>query len=218
MTSETLIIVLIRLIIPLSIPRWPLLGGILSLVADALDIVLATLLNRYAHLGGLWDYHQLDKYLDTYYLAIEAGVAQRWASLPRWTATGLFGYRLIGVILFEVTDIRVFLFFFPAVFENFFLFYAALLQFFPQYDLTPRRLGVWLVILLVPKMAQEYVLHYARLLDDVVAVDVIRDISEAIIDWFRDRLGLSIWWPLLRSRAVMLAVRFVLPRHSGIGG
>ncbi len=45
-------------------------------------------------------------------------------------------------------------------------------------------------------------LHYARLLDDIVAVDVIRDISEAIIDWFRDRLGLSIWWPLLRGRAI----------------
>ncbi len=197
MTSETLIIVLIRLVIPLSIPRWPLLGGILSLIADALDIVLATLLNRYADLGGLWNYHQLDKYLDTYYLAIEVGVAQRWESLPRWTATALFGYRLIGVMLFEVTNIRVFLFFFPAVFENFFLFYAAVLQFLPQYVLTPRRLVVWLVILLVPKLAQEYVLHYARLLDDVVAVDVVEDVSRAIIDWFRDRLGLSVWRPQL---------------------
>ncbi len=197
MTAETLIIVLIRLIIPLSIPRWPLLGGVLSLIADALDIVLATLLNRYAGLDGLWNYHQLDKYLDTYYLAIEVGVAQRWESLPRWTASALFGYRLIGVVLFEVTNIRVFLFFFPAVFENFFLFYAAVLQFVPQYVLTPRRLGVWLVILLIPKLAQEYVLHYARLLDDVVAVDVIKDVSRAIIDWFRDRLGLSVWRPQL---------------------
>ena len=183
MTAETLIIILIRLIVPLTIFRWPLAGGVLALIADALDIVLATLLD----LGGLWNYHNLDKYLDTYYLTIEVIVAQRWEALPRWTATALFGYRVIGVILFEATNIRMFLFFFPSLFENFFLFYAAAQQFFPQYELTERRLALWLAVLLVPKMVQEYFLHYQRALDDVVAVDVIKDISRAIIDWFRDR-------------------------------
>ncbi len=190
MTAETLIIVVIRLLVPLTILRWPLAGGILSLIADALDIVLATLL----HLGGLWNYHSLDKYLDTYYLALEVVVAQRWAFLPRWTATGLFGFRAIGVVLFEVTNSREFLFFFPALFENFFLFYAVVLQFFPRYVLTPRRLAFWLSILLVPKMVQEYFLHYERALDDVVAVDVIEDVARAIIDWFRGGFGLLVLW------------------------
>ena len=183
MTAETLIIVAIRLLVPVTILRWPLLGGVLSLIADALDIVLATLLD----LGGLWNYHDLDKYLDMYYLTFEVVVAQRWDELPRWTATALYGYRLIGVILFEATNIRVFLFFFPSLFENFFLFYAAVQQFFPAYELTPRRLALWLVVLLIPKMVQEYFIHYQRALDDVVAVDVIEDVSGAIIDWFRDR-------------------------------
>ena len=191
MTAETLIIVLIRLVVPLTIVRWPLLGGLLSLLADALDIVLATLLD----LGGLWNYHSLDKLLDTYYFAIEAIVAQRWAALPRWTATGLFAFRLVGVVLFESTNSRLFLFFFPALFENFFLFYAALLRFFPRYVLTPRRLALWLAILLVPKMIQEYVIHYERLLDDVVAVDVIKDVSRTIIDWFRAAFGALRFWP-----------------------
>ena len=190
MTAETLIIILIRLIVPLTILRWPLAGGVLALIADALDIVLATLLD----LGGLWNYHDLDKYLDTYYLTIEVIVAQRWADLPRWTATALFGYRVIGVILFEATNIRMFLFFFPSLFENFFLFYAAAQQFFPQYELTERRLALWLAVLLVPKMVQEYFLHYQRALDDVVAVDVIEDISRAIIDWFRDRFRPLAGW------------------------
>ena len=194
MTAETLIIVVIRLLVPLTILRWPLVGGILSLLVDALDVVLATLL----HLGGLWNYHSLDKYLDTYYLALEVVVAQRWLGLPRWTATGLFAFRAVGVVLFEVTNTRMFLFFFPALFENFFLFYVALLRFFPRYLLTPRRLVLWLGILLIPKMAQEYALHYARWLDDVVAVDVIKDVSRAIIDWFRGLSGLLGWlrWPL----------------------
>lgn len=187
MTAETLLIIGLRLVIPLTILRWPLLGGVLALIADALDVVLATLVD----LGGLWNYHQLDKYLDTYYLALEAIVAQRWETLPRWTATGLFGYRLVGVVLFEITNVRMILFFFPALFENFFLFYAVLLQFFPQYDLTPRRLVMWLAILLVPKMIQEYVIHYQRWLDDVVAVDVIKDIYYEVTGWF----GLTIRWP-----------------------
>jgi hypothetical protein len=186
--ANTIVLIVIRLIVPISIFRWPFLGAVLAVVADALDIVIATLLRRYLDAGPLWNYHQLDKYLDTYYLAIEVLVAQRWAELPRWTANVLFGYRLIGVVLFEVTDIRVFLFVFPALFDFYFLFYAGVRQFLPQYELTPRRLAIWLVVLLVPKLAQEYVIHYARLLDDVVAVDVIEDVASAVIDWFRDRL------------------------------
>ena len=186
MTAETLLIVGLRILLPLTILRWPLAGGILALVADALDIVLASLVD----LGGLWQYHNLDKFLDTYYLALEAIVAQRWTALPRWTATLLFAYRLTGVALFEVTNIRLFLFFFPALFENFFLFYAALLRFFPEYDLTPRRLAFWLAILLVPKMVQEYVLHYKQWLDDVVAVEVIEDVVRTVLGWFG-----AIRWP-----------------------
>ncbi len=180
MTQETLLIIALRILLPLTILRWPLAGGIIALLADALDIVFASLID----LGGLWQYHNLDKYLDTYYLALEAIVAQRWAPIPRTAATVLFVYRLTGVVLFEVTNIRLFLFFFPALFENFFLFYAALLRFAPDYELTMRRLGMWLAILLVPKMIQEYVLHYQQWLDDVVAVDVIEDVTRSILGWF----------------------------------
>ena len=83
MTTETLLIVALRLILPLTILRWPLAGGILALAADALDVVFASLVD----LGGVTSYHSLDKYLDTYYLGLEAIVAQRWLALPRWTAT-----------------------------------------------------------------------------------------------------------------------------------
>lgn len=189
MTAETLLIIVLRVLLPLTILRWPLAGGILALAADALDIVFASLVD----LGGLWQYHNLDKYLDTYYLALEAIVAQRWTALPRWTATLLFAYRLTGVVLFEVTNIRLFLFFFPALFENFFLFYAALLRFFPEYNLTPRRLAFWLAILLVPKMVQEYVLHYQQWLDDVVAVEVIEDVVRTSYDWLGKPFGVIRW-------------------------
>src|SRR3990172_6042007 len=185
MTAEVLIVVGIRLIVPLTILRWPFVGAVLSLIADALDIILIQLLD----LGGVGDYQRLDKYLDTYYLTLEAVVAQSWPSLPRWTATVLYGYRMVGVLLFEATNVRVLLFVFPNLFENFFLFYLIEQKFFPNYPFTPRRVAFWLGVLLIPKMAQEYVIHYARLLDDLVAVDIIADVGRAVIDWFGDRAG-----------------------------
>ncbi len=190
MTLNTLVFVLIRGIVPFSILRSPLWGGIASLIADALDVVWATLLVRYVpHAGDVWSYHRLDKYMDMYYYCFELAVAQRWQGLPRLIASLLFVDRSIGFVLFETTNIRVFLFFFPNLFENFFLFYAAVLRFFPRYDLTPRRLAAWLIVLLIPKMAQEYALHYKHWLDNVVAVDVISNVSHAIIDWFRRVFG-----------------------------
>jgi hypothetical protein len=184
--ATTFIVVAIRLVVPLSIFRWPFFGAVASIIADALDIVIITLLHRYAGLAAVWNYHELDKYLDTYYLAIEVIVAQRWPELPSWIAGALFVDRLIGVVLFESTGIRVFLFAFPALIDFYFLFYTGARQFAPDYELTPRRLFAWLAVLLIPKMAQEYALHYARLLDNVVAVDVIRHVSETIIRWLRD--------------------------------
>ena len=184
--ATTLIVVAIRVVVPLSIFRWPFFGAVASIIADALDIVLVTLLHRYAGLPPVWSYHEFDKYLDTYYLAIEVFVAQRWPELPRWIASVLFVDRLIGFALFEATGVRVFLFAFPALIDFYFLFYTAARQFAPSYELTPRRHVAWLIILLIPKMFQEYAIHYARWLDDIVAVDVIREVSEAIILFFRD--------------------------------
>jgi hypothetical protein len=189
MTATTWVIVVFRLLVPLSIFRWPFIGAVLSIVADALDIVIATLMMRYLHAGDVWSYHELDKYLDTYYLFIECLVAQRWPALPRWTANVLFCYRVIGVVVFEVTDARVLLFVFPAIFDFYFLFYAGVTQYLPQYEITPRRLFFWLAVLLIPKMAQEYAIHYKRWLDDIVAVDVMSDVTNAILDWFRRVFG-----------------------------
>lgn len=189
MTATTWVIVVYRLLVPLTIFRWPFLGAVLSIVADALDIVIATLMIRYLDAGDVWSYHEFDKYLDTYYLFIECLVAQRWPALPRWTANALFSYRVIGVVAFEVTDARWLLLVFPALFDFYFLFYAGVTQYLPQYEITPRRLFFWLAVLLVPKLAQEYAIHYKRWLDNVVAVDVVNNVYDAISHWFRRVFG-----------------------------
>jgi hypothetical protein len=80
------------------------------------------------------------------------------------------------------------LFAFPNVFELFFLCYAAVLHLWPDYELTPRRAIAWIAVLLVPKMGQEYALHYARWLDNLSAVEIIEDAARATRTWLRDRL------------------------------
>ena len=60
-----LIIILVRLVVPLSIFRWPLAGGVASMLLDALDVVLIEMIG----LGGFSNYASLDKALDMYYLS-----------------------------------------------------------------------------------------------------------------------------------------------------
>ncbi|MGH7535778.1 MAG: hypothetical protein ACREMG_09345, partial [Gemmatimonadales bacterium] len=64
------IVIVLRLVLPLTILRWPLAGGVLALVLDALDVVLvdaiAGALGEPGEFGPF--YAQIDKWLDTYYL------------------------------------------------------------------------------------------------------------------------------------------------------
>jgi hypothetical protein len=162
-----LIVVALRLGLPLTILRWPLAGGILSLVVDALDVVLvdalASAFGEPPEFGPF--YAQIDKWLDTYYLALEVVVARRWTEvLPRRTAYALFGWRLLGVVLFEITAWRPLLVAFPNLFENFYLYILVARRWLPR--LVPRTLLQTLVVcavLLVPKLVQEWVLHWEEL-------------------------------------------------------
>lgn len=158
MTAGAIIVIALRVLVPLIIVRHALTGGILAMVLDGLDVVLTDLMR----LGGLGDnYHATDKVLDSYYLGIEWLVALRWANpWARWPAALLFPYRMIGVALFEITDQRPFLFVFPNLFENWWLYVVAVAQFYPS--LAPRSLRSTvtpLLLLLVPKLVQEFVLH-----------------------------------------------------------
>lgn len=179
----TALVLIIRLLLPLTIFRSPLWGGLLSIAADTIDILIFQWLGFPDGIG----YHELDKLLDVYYLSIEAIVAQSWLALPRSIASALFAFRLVGVVLFEITGNRLVLFLFPNLFELFFLVYAYTRAYRPTYALTGGDAAIWLTVLLVPKMAQEYALHYGKWLDDLVALDIIRDAASAV----RDRLN---WW------------------------
>jgi hypothetical protein len=161
-STGALIVVALRLVIPpIVILRWNFVGGVIAMILDALDVIIVDFLA----LGGFGDYyHQLDKILDTYYLATECFVAWRW--LNPWAkrpAIALFAFRIVGVIAFEATEARIVLFVFPNLFENWWLYCAFVMHFVPRLTPhSPKTVAIPMLILLVPKMGQEYLLHFSE--------------------------------------------------------
>src|SRR3989344_2526383 len=149
----------LRLIVPFTIFRWPLFGGLLALLADVYDYVL---LNKFGW-GFLTSetYQPVDKLFDIYYLSFEAFVASKWNdSIARKTAVALFSWRLVGTIIFEFTQLRKFLFFAPNIFEYFYLTYLSIRKFRPAFHLQKRLLIILLLTIGIPKLIWEFILHY----------------------------------------------------------
>lgn len=88
-------------------------------------------------------------------------VAFSWSeTLARNTSVVLYALRFIGVLLFEIFNLRVMLLFFPNLFEFFFLFYAYMQVFHHDFLIQNyKRLALILILLAIPKLVQEYILH-----------------------------------------------------------
>ncbi len=161
LSTGAIIVISVRLIGPLLIFRYWLAGGILAMVLDTADVMLIDALG----MGGFdGNYAEIDKISDSYYYVIEFIVALRWRhawmTIP---AVILFVYRIIGAVLFEITHDHVMLFFFPNMFENWWLYCVVVMKWFPRHIPHDwRSMAVPMLILLVPKMAQEYLLHFAE--------------------------------------------------------
>jgi hypothetical protein len=157
-----LVVLGLRLVVPLAIPKYPLPAGILALIIDGVD---KGIFQAFTDMNLDW-YQGYDKALDVYYLAIAY-----LATMRSWTNLAAFGmsrflwyYRLVGVLLFELSQIRAMLLLFPNTFEYFFLFYEGV-----RTRWNPKRLGaaaviaaafaIWVFI----KVPQEYWIHVAQL-------------------------------------------------------
>jgi hypothetical protein len=156
------LVVGLRLLVPLAIPRYPIPAGLAALLIDGVDqsVLQAT---TTLDLAG---YQNYDKALDMYYLSIEY-----LATLRNWTnptALGmgrlLYYYRLVGSLLFELLHIRALLLFFPNTFEYFFLFCEAVRLRWDPRRMTPALvIGAAFAIWVVIKIPQEYWIHVAQL-------------------------------------------------------
>jgi hypothetical protein len=151
----------LRIVLPLLILRYQLTGGVLAMLLDGADVIINEALGG----GSFGDhYHTIDKVLDSWYLTLELVVALRWSSpWARWPAIALFVYRIIGVVLFELTERRIMLFIFPNMFENWWLYCVAVERFWPRvYPRSVKTVVIPMLLLLIPKMGQEYLLHFSE--------------------------------------------------------
>src|SRR6476469_10818041 len=105
-----------RFLVPLLIPRYPLPAVVASLLLDGVDQTIFQLFG-YDPPG----YQSYDKAMDVYYLAIAYLATMRnWASMPAYdVGRFLYFYRLVGVVVFELSQLRPMLLIFPNTFGYF---------------------------------------------------------------------------------------------------
>ena len=155
-------VVMARVAVPLAIPRFPLPAMLAALVIDGID---QTIFQTFTTLD-LTGYQGYDKALDVYYLSIAyVATLRNWTNLAAYGVSRfLYYYRLVGVVLFELTQLRALLLVFPNTFEYFFDFYEAVRT---RWD--PRRMSLGLLIgaaafiWIFIKLPQEWWIHVAQL-------------------------------------------------------
>jgi hypothetical protein len=153
-----LVVVGLRLLVPLLIPRYPLPAVLACLVIDGVD---QTIFQKFTDLD-LTGYQGYDKALDIYYLSIAyLSTLRNWDNLVAFEGSRfLYYYRLVGVALFEITQTRAVLLFFPNTFEYFFIFYEAVrLRWNPVRMGTALVIGAGSFIWIFIKIPQEYWIH-----------------------------------------------------------
>ncbi|HYN65745.1 MAG TPA: hypothetical protein VES93_02580 [Ornithinibacter sp.] len=199
MTTETtvvfVIVVGLRFLVPLFIPRFPLPAVLACLVLDGID---QSIFQAFGFDPP--GYQNYDKAMDLFYLSIAF-----LSSLQNWThpaAVGisrfLFFYRMVGVMAFEITGVRALLLVFPNTFEYFFIAYELV-----RLRWDPRRFSrrFWIItaaaIWIVIKLPQEYWIHVAQL----DFTDTWQDVP-----WFAPLItgavlvGLAVLWFVVRPR------------------
>jgi hypothetical protein len=159
-----IIVVLIRLLVPLSIFKFPLLGVFLSILADISDVLLFEYFGK--ALGDKY-YHSFDKVFDLYYLTIAFYVALQFKDkLAKKILTALYLWRLSGVILFTVfayfgAIIRPIMVLAPNIFEYYFIAYLIILKFDKKFKLNKKSAIILLIIIGIPKIIHEIIFHLA---------------------------------------------------------
>ena len=202
------IVVLLRIGIPLAIPRYPLPSIIAALVIDAADQTIFQVLTT-LDLDG---YQSYDKALDIYYLAIAYVATMRnWANLVGFRASRfLWYYRLVGVTAFELLHWRPLLLIFPNTFEYFFIWYeAARTRWNPVRFAARTVIGAAAAIWIFIKLPQEYWIHIAQLdTTDFIKEDILG--VSADTSW-GDAIGENLW--VVPVVAVIVAVLVYVVRR-----
>lgn len=194
---------IVRILAGLLIFKWPLFGILLSALLDGYDWDFLHTAKDFNY-----DFYQTwDKTMDITYLTIAAFTIRRWKdTIARNIALFFYGARVTGVVLFFILQIKPLLFFFPNVFEHFFIWYL-LFEKISKKSL-PHSLFIISVILLfivVPKLFHEYTMHVNNMqLWNIIDFNIF-DSSNELVRQYANWLG---WGSLLYIIPFGLAIFF----------
>jgi hypothetical protein len=183
------IVVMARFFIPLAIPRYPFPAIIAVLMLDTVDQMI---FQQFTSLP-LEGYQGYDKALDTYYLAITyLSTLQNWSNDCAFKiGRFLFYYRLLGVALFELTQLRALLLIFPNIFEYFFIFYEVIrLKWDPELLTKEKLITATVLIWIFIKLPQEYWIHIAKM-DTTDLIKANPSYALLLIGWALFLLGMA---------------------------
>lgn len=160
MGEEYILPTIARLIIPVSILRYPLIGILLAAFLDYSDWDFLNVSTE----EEMIIYQNWDKFMDIYYLALAFITTFSWKDrIAKITAKILFFWRAAGIPAAFFID-RSLLILFPNIFEWFFIFYLLFVFIRKQSSLFNSKLVLTIILisLAVPKLAQEYFMHVRR--------------------------------------------------------
>lgn len=177
-TEQTIVfaaVVVLRLGVPLFIPRFPLPALIASLVVDGIDQTIFQWFDVQAVLG---EYQSYDKALDVYYLAIAyCATLRNWHDPVAFRiGQALWYWRLVGVVAFEYAGWAPLLLIFPNAFEYYVIAYEGIRTRWRPTRLSDRQLYALAIgIVVVIKLPQETWIHVLKLdvTDEVAAHPVL---------------------------------------------
>ena len=152
-------ITVVRLLVPVSILRWSLWGLLASTIVDMYDWKFVSVITD----QDMVFYQSWDKAMDLYYWFFVLWIVWLWKDdWARKIAAGLFSYRLIGMMLYWLTQWRFLLFIFPNVFENFVIWCLVLFLLTKKEKLFLTHLQkiIMLTFLIIPKLIHEYFQHF----------------------------------------------------------
>lgn len=149
----------VRLFFSLVILISPFWGVVISALIDGFDVYL----HDFPGIANFPNYQYWDKTLDTFYLTMAFITSLYWKNkTARNLSLFFYSIRVIGVFLFTFTLSRCWLFFFPNIFEYYFLSYLGYRGLFKKEPLKSKGFFGLFLILVILKLSQEFILHYEK--------------------------------------------------------
>ncbi|MFL6179711.1 MAG: hypothetical protein ACJ74E_07675, partial [Actinomycetes bacterium] len=183
-------VLIIRFVLPFTILRWPLPGVVACLVVDGID---QTIFQWFGYDPPF--YQGYDKAMDVFYLGVAyVSTMRNWVNVHAFNVSRfLFFYRQIGVVAFELSQVRALLLVFPNTFEYFFIAYEGIRS---RWNTVRFQMKFWVIVAALIwvfiKLPQEYWIHIAQL----DFTDTVRDVP-----WFLPAIVIALlmaiavfWW------------------------